>query len=179
MIPAWLALVACVVKLTVALSVAEVANVFGSGATDLTGHALFSLNATKTAVGSVGLALLVLVLVQLALGALAHWTKASPRKNARVPTLSGKHPYRLGHIFLGIAIFALGLFEVHEGVDEYSRRSDGAESVPLGVFIVYYILIGLIAACYVSGWMMEGLGWNRPKSAGSLRRESIPMTETR
>ncbi|KAL8292516.1 hypothetical protein RQP46_001128 [Phenoliferia psychrophenolica] len=114
-----------------------------------------------------GLALLILVLLQVLLGSVAHRVKASPSPTARFPTLSGKSPVRLVHIVLGIAIIALGFFQIHEGFEEYPLYSTGGESVPMGAYIVYYILIALIAAAYLAGWIKEGLGMNAPAHSGS------------
>ncbi|KAL8276339.1 hypothetical protein RQP46_011264 [Phenoliferia psychrophenolica] len=115
-----------------------------------------------TQVHRIGIALLVLILVQVVFGAFAHRTKASPHPSSRLPTLSGKSPVRLVHIVLGVTILGLGLYQVHEGLEEYPDNSDGGETVPRGVFIVYYILISIIAASYLAGWIKEFLGKNQP-----------------
>ena len=100
-----------------------------------------------------GLALLILVLIQVFLGALAHRTKAAPSASSRFPTLSGKSPVRLVHIPLGLVILGLGFYQVHLGFYEYPLYSDGGQQVPHGVFVVYYIIISLVAASYVAGWV--------------------------
>ena len=109
----------------------------------------------------VGLALLILVLVQVVVGATAHRTKAIPSLTSRFPTLTGKSPLRFVHIALGLVILCLGLYQVHEGFEEYPANSDGGQAIPGGVYVVYYIIVAIIAVTYVGGWVREALGMNR------------------
>ncbi|KAK4704881.1 hypothetical protein P7C70_g1329, partial [Phenoliferia sp. Uapishka_3] len=113
----------------------------------------------------VGLSLLVLVLVQVVFGALAHRTKSEANPDARFPTLSGKSPIRLGHMLMGLAILGLGLAQVYLGMEEYPANSDGMETVARGVFIVYYVLVAIISVMYIGGWVKEFFGGNRGASS--------------
>ncbi|KAK4704883.1 hypothetical protein P7C70_g1328, partial [Phenoliferia sp. Uapishka_3] len=110
----------------------------------------------------VGLALFILILCQLLFGVVAHRTSAKPDPNVRLPTLSEKSPMRIIHIVSGLAILGLGLANVHRGLEEYEEQSDGRETIARGVFIVYFVIVAVIAALYAGGWVNEFLGGNRP-----------------
>ncbi|KAK4703774.1 hypothetical protein P7C70_g2437, partial [Phenoliferia sp. Uapishka_3] len=129
-----------------------------------TSQAFINFKDTHT---KVGLALLILILIQVVFGALAHRIHIVPNPNARFPTLSGKGPIRLGHIVMGLAILGLGFAQIHLGFDEYPLKSDGGQDVPHGVYIVFYIIIALVAASYLGGWVREFLGGNKPEAVST------------
>ncbi|KAK4704510.1 hypothetical protein P7C70_g1704, partial [Phenoliferia sp. Uapishka_3] len=153
-----------------ALGAACIVVAFGIGYYE-TGSPHFQDTHTK-----VGLALLILVLVQVVLGSVAKATKSDPNNHSRLPTLSRKSPIRLVHIVVGLATLGLGLAQPWLGFHEYPGNSDGGQSVARGVFIVYYILIALIAFLYLMGWVKEAMGRNRNKEGhmgGDRDREHV------
>ncbi|KAK4057454.1 hypothetical protein OIO90_001523 [Microbotryomycetes sp. JL221] len=111
----------------------------------------------------VGLALFIIVVIQVVLGFVAHNRKFIVDPNAKLPTLSNKGPIRYGHILIGLAVIGLGWYNVHEGFDEWESSSDAQSMVPRAVEIVYWILVGVFGALYVGGWVVELIGGNRPK----------------
>lgn len=125
----------------------------------------------------VGLALLIIVVLQVALGAIAHKSRADrPAFETRVPTLTSKSPLRLLHIPLGLGIVGLGFFQVNEGFDEWESSSDRSSEVPNSVRIVFWIVLGVVAAAYVIGWLLEVLGrLNRPRADSFDEREMSPL----
>ena len=44
----------------------------------------------------------------------------------------------------------------------------------MGAYIVYYILVAIIAASYVGGWVKEFLGGNRPAGLDHNGVEKVP-----
>jgi hypothetical protein len=118
-----------------------------------------SIPPLTSTLSSVGLGLLILVLAQVTLGALAHRVPSgTPSVNARLPTLSNKPLVRLVHIIAGIFITGLGLIQVRLGITEYPEFSDGGENVPVGVIVVYWILVAGIVVSYVFGWFRDNKG---------------------
>lgn len=111
-------------------------------------------------------------MLQVLLGAFAHSRPVHPSPAGRLPTLSKKSPFRLLHIFLGIAVLALGWVNVHEGFEEWEKTSDALTSVPMGAKIVFYILIALFAAGYVAGWALEAMGSNKPSKTDDGQRHA-------
>ncbi|KAM0749069.1 hypothetical protein T439DRAFT_61032 [Meredithblackwellia eburnea MCA 4105] len=113
-----------------------------------------------------GLSIFIIVLIQVGLGAFAHSTPGTPANStSRLPTLHrAKSPVRLLHIFIGIAILALGFAQVHLGFDEWQTESDELTRVPKGVRVVYWILVGVTSAAWGLGWTLEARGGNRPRT---------------
>lgn len=104
-----------------------------------------------------GLTLLILVLVQVTLGALAHRVASpAPSPTSKLPTLSNKPLIRLIHIVLGITITGLGLIQVRLGMSQYPEKSDGGEGTPVGVIVVYWLLVAAIVISYLYGWASDG-----------------------
>ncbi|KAL8276340.1 hypothetical protein RQP46_011265 [Phenoliferia psychrophenolica] len=124
----------------------------------------------------IGIVLLVLILVQVGVGAFAHRTKSTPHPSSRLPTLSGKSPVRLVHIVLGLSILGLGLYQIYSGFDEFSGNSDGGDVVPHGVYILYYVLVTIIAVSYVAGWVKEFVGWNKAGETEDRGLEKVPSS---
>ncbi|KAM0786890.1 hypothetical protein ACM66B_002314 [Microbotryomycetes sp. NB124-2] len=111
----------------------------------------------------VGLALFIIFVLQVAGGLVAHNRKFIVDPNAKLPTLSNKGPIRYAHIVIGLAIVAVGWYQVQEGFQEWETSSDATSSVPRAVEIVFWVLVGVFAAMYVAGWVVELLGGNRPR----------------
>ncbi|KAI5478611.1 hypothetical protein MNV49_004753 [Pseudohyphozyma bogoriensis] len=107
-----------------------------------------------------GLALFLLVIVQVAVGTLAHTVHIPTSEISRVPSLSGKFTgkglVRIFHIILGITIVVLGFVQVKLGFEEYEEKSDGGHETPMGVKVVFWVLVGVEAFLYVGGWVREG-----------------------
>ncbi|KAK4052788.1 hypothetical protein OIV83_002075 [Microbotryomycetes sp. JL201] len=120
----------------------------------------------------VGLVLFILFVLQVIGGIVAHNRKFIVNPHAKLPTLSNKGPVRYGHIVLGLAVVALGWFQVHEGFEEWEEKSDAQSSVPRAVVIVFWVLVGLFAALYVAGWILEVLGGNRPRGQQEVREKN-------
>jgi len=114
--------------------------------------------------------LFILVLVQVIGGAFAHRIRCERDAvlHSVLPTLTGKSPVRLAHIFLGITITVLGIAQVNMGFDQWNQQNSIGKSVPRGVKIVYWVLVGVIASTYIAGWALE--------IAGTKRRRATPYT---
>ncbi|KAJ6457369.1 hypothetical protein C8R45DRAFT_943314 [Mycena sanguinolenta] len=104
-----------------------------------------------------GLAILILFLVQFALGVIAHYThSAGHTKGAAFPTLTTpKNPLRHVHVVFGVVITALLYAGVKTGMDEWDRVADNATLVPKGVRVAYWVLFGLAVGAYLLGWILE------------------------
>ena len=128
----------------------------------------------------VGLAIFIIVIIQVLLGAVAHKSRLSmPSPTTRVPTLASKSPIRLVHIVFGLATIALSFYQVHSGFEEWETSSDEQTAVPNAVKIVFWILLGVFAAAYLIGWLLEILGrLNRPR-AGSLDGQEMSQLQQR
>lgn len=134
----------------------------------------------KTLSFSLGLALLILVILQVTLGAVSHRVPAPKRedvRHARFPTLSRKSPVRILHICLGIAITVAGFTQVRLGFREFRMYSDGQTHVPHGVVIVFWVLAALVAVLYLGGWVLEGFKPNNSIPHGKEGVEKVSSTE--
>ncbi|GAA6035792.1 hypothetical protein JCM8097_005704 [Rhodosporidiobolus ruineniae] len=106
-----------------------------------------------------GLALLLLFLLQPLLGALSHFlSPASPLTSSRpsavlAPRLS---PLRAIHILLGVVTVALGWTQVASGIyREWPKSSDAQSKVPKGVKVVFWLLVGIGIAAYFGVWAWQ------------------------
>ncbi|KDE08177.1 hypothetical protein MVLG_01656 [Microbotryum lychnidis-dioicae p1A1 Lamole] len=125
---------------------------------------------------SVGLAIFIIILVQAGLGYGAHLTRRPDlASGARLPTLTGKSPVRHVHALLGLALIALGYYNVHEGFEQWTLDSDAATKVPKAVTVIYWILLGVGAGLYVLGWVFEGLGKSNHQALRS--NENLPTSQ--
>lgn len=107
-----------------------------------------------------GLALLLMVIVQVILGSVAHlfMKPVAPSATARFPTLSNKSIIRLSHIALGITISITGFFQTRSGLDEWYTQSDAGTEVPKVVSVLMWIVVVFVSIAYIAGWVMEGMG---------------------
>ncbi|TNY20468.1 hypothetical protein DMC30DRAFT_439181 [Rhodotorula diobovata] len=112
-----------------------------------------------------GLALLILVLVQALLGLGAHFTRptrlTSSRPSLRAPVTAppAKPPRTFGvprivHVLLGLVTLALGWTQVANGLYvEWDENLSAVGNVPLAVKVVFWVLIGLWVASYLAAWV--------------------------
>lgn len=132
---------------------------------------------------SLGILIAVLVIGQVALGSFAHRIPAPAREDARnayFPTLFRKHPVRLTHIFLGIAITVLAFGQIRLGFSEYTKYSDGGYAIPSWVSILFYVLVILSVVAYGGGWLLEAFGRTRGaiyNATGMAKFGSVDNTE--
>ncbi|GAA5855551.1 hypothetical protein JCM9279_005117 [Rhodotorula babjevae] len=133
-----------------------------------------------------GLALLILVLVQALLGLAAHFTRHTPltssRPSLRPPvTATLTKPRgrtfgvpRLVHVFLGIVTIALGWVQVGNGIMvEWDANLPGAGTVPRGVKIAFWVVLGLWIASYVVAWVVGAVSKRAARARGSDSGESL------
>lgn len=117
----------------------------------------------------VGLALLILVLVQSIYGYTVHFTRLpSPQSShsSLFPTLaSGKSPLRYYHVLIGIGILVLGWVQVGAlGFDEWNDAE--TTEVPTAVIAIFWILVGLTVAVWLVGWGFEAFKARRRQRRG-------------
>lgn len=123
------------------------------------------LTSSSSLVRRLGLALLILVLVQALLGLGAHFTRptrlTSSRPSLRAPVTAPpvKPPRTFGvprivHILLGLVTLALGWTQVANGLYvEWDENLSAVGEVPLAVKVVFWVLIGLWVASYLAAWV--------------------------
>ncbi|KAJ7052287.1 hypothetical protein C8F01DRAFT_1171586 [Mycena amicta] len=107
-----------------------------------------------------GLAILILFLLQFFLGIAAHYSHsagpAGAQKGAAFPTLTTpKHILRHVHVVCGVVMTALLYAGVKTGMDEWDMVSDMGTRVPEGIVVVYWLLFGIEVAVYLFGWVLE------------------------
>jgi len=116
-----------------------------------------------------GVAVFVLLNVQIFLGALIHHLYDPNRVRRPIRNWC--------HVILGITVAILGAIQVRLGMGEYSRLF--ARETPKAVIVVYWIVIGLTALAYIIGvlGLVTGKG---PGSEKQRRKEmselSLPLT---
>ncbi|KAJ7603622.1 hypothetical protein DFH06DRAFT_330962 [Mycena polygramma] len=119
-----------------------------------------------------GLAVLVLFLLQFVVGVGAHYTHSAGygySKGSAFPTLTTpKNPLRHVHVVFGIGMTALLYAGVKTGMDEWNKVADNATPVPMGIVIAYWVLFGLAVGAYLFGWILEPV-------RGGIRQESIDV----
>ncbi|KAJ7871121.1 hypothetical protein B0H14DRAFT_3860739 [Mycena olivaceomarginata] len=98
-----------------------------------------------------GLAILILFLIQFLIGVGAHYTRGGYAKEKIFPTFTTpKNPLR------------------HTGMDEWDDVADNATLVPKGIRVAYWVFFGLAVGAYFVGWVVEAI----PGHGGSLRQDS-------
>ncbi|GAA5925953.1 hypothetical protein JCM3775_005160 [Rhodotorula graminis] len=133
-----------------------------------------------------GLALLILVLAQSLLGLAAHFTRHTPltssRPSLRPPvTAPAVKPHgrtfgvpRLVHVVLGLVTITLGWVQVGNGLlIEWDANLPGAGTVPRGVKIAFWVLLGLWIASYVVAWVVGAVAKRAARARGSDSGESV------
>lgn len=90
-----------------------------------------------------GIALLILYLVQCALGAFIHFVKDVNRRR--------RPPQNYLHAVVGILLIALALFQVHSGYDHEWPTTTGRGALPSGVKTVFVIWAILLPLSYAVG----------------------------
>ncbi|KAJ7454530.1 hypothetical protein B0H11DRAFT_1819831 [Mycena galericulata] len=92
---------------------------------------------------TLGTVILVLYLIQCALGAIIHYIK--PKKSR------GRPPQNYFHAVFGILVIALGMYQIHTGYDEEWPLYVGRGRLPSGVNTLWIVWTVLIAAAYAAG----------------------------
>ncbi|KAJ7439996.1 hypothetical protein FB451DRAFT_1106906 [Mycena latifolia] len=121
-----------------------------------------------------GLAIIVLFLLQFFLGIVAHYTHSERpgSSDSAFPTLTTpKSPLRHLHVIFGIVMTALLYAGVKTGMDEWDMVSDMETLVPQGIVVTYWVLFGLAVAAYLFGWVLEPI-------RASGRQSSIDVGST-
>lgn len=88
-----------------------------------------------------GFACFFLVVLQVTIGILAHYTQGAPKR----------HWSRYIHIVTGVGLAALGYATVYDGFYEWGVASDAGTLTPRGVRIVFWVLLALAMAAYTFG----------------------------
>ncbi|KAJ6601063.1 hypothetical protein DFH09DRAFT_1126669 [Mycena vulgaris] len=118
-----------------------------------------------------GLAIIVVFLLQFLLGVGAHFTHSAGHgsTDSAFPTLATpKSPLRHLHVILGIIMTALLYAGVKTGMDEWDMVADMKTLVPKGIVVTYWVLFGLAVAAYFFGWILEPI-------RASGRKDSIEV----
>ncbi|EGU12958.1 hypothetical protein RTG_00999 [Rhodotorula toruloides ATCC 204091] len=128
-----------------------------------------------------GLVLFLLVVLQLLLGYLAHFTLPSALTSCS-PSLSRPRPSfaRAIHILLGLTILALGWVQIHTGIKkggEWYRATLGMEEVPRAVRGVFWTLVGLFVLAYVGEWVAAIRRGMRGGKKVAANGEALPLHE--
>ncbi|KAJ7207613.1 hypothetical protein GGX14DRAFT_635714 [Mycena pura] len=125
-----------------------------------------------------GLAVLVLFLLQFVLGIGAHYThSASPAhaKDPAFPTMTTpKSALRHLHVVCGVVMTALLYAGVKTGMDEWDMVSDMGTLVPQPVVVLYWVIFGFEVAAYFFGWVMEPIRASRSRPSSIDEREKVP-----
>ncbi|BGP31420.1 Deoxycytidine monophosphate (dCMP) deaminase [Rhodotorula toruloides] len=120
---------------------------------------------------SLGLALLVLFLVQPLLGLAGHfWARPSPLTSA-APSwgLPRPNPIRILHILLGLTIVGLGYTQVINGMYiEWPNKSEAATETPLAVKVIFWILFALFIVAYAGTWIVQAIRGRGREGRASL-----------
>ncbi|KAH9478767.1 Cytochrome b561 and DOMON domain-containing protein [Psilocybe cubensis] len=120
----------------------------------------------------VGLALLILYVVQMALGAIVHFFK--------LPSIFRGHrpPHSYLHVLVGLAIFILAQWQVHYGLFTEWLLTGGLHQVPesakhawLALVIVFWVLYGL-------GMALLPRQFKQESQARKVRKEDPNSTNT-
>ncbi|KAJ7144810.1 hypothetical protein C8R43DRAFT_565250 [Mycena crocata] len=104
-----------------------------------------------------GLAIILLFLLQFILGVVSHYTHSEGLvQRGAFPTLTTpKSPLRHLHVVLGIVMTGLLYAGVKTGMDEWDAVSDMHTLVPKGIVVAYWVIFGLEVAAYFFGWALE------------------------
>lgn len=109
--------------------------------------------------GKTGAVLVAAVVFQSAFGYVAHLVRGlSPElaQRSRLPTLSlSKNKVRHLHILIGVVIVGAGWWQV--GGSGFHEWNMTGSSVPTWVKLVFWVLIGIIAAAWLGGWLFEAV----------------------
>ncbi|KAG2015526.1 hypothetical protein CC2G_008790 [Coprinopsis cinerea AmutBmut pab1-1] len=103
-----------------------------------------------------GIALLVLYIVQVSLGAFIHFVKPKNRP--------GRPPQNYLHAVLGIAIIALALWQVRTGYRQEWPESTGRPAAN-GVNIVWHVWVVLLPVAYGAGLALLPRQWRQERKA--------------
>ena len=97
-----------------------------------------------------GLALFIMVLIQIVLGTIAHFFK---HRSLEKGSVGGRSPLRLLHVIMGLAIVALGWVTVYEGIwVEWPLFTSGPANK--GYKIGYAVIVGVASALYLGGLIL-------------------------
>lgn len=125
-----------------------------------------------------GLAVLVLFLLQFVLGIGAHYTHSAGPAHAKDPAFptmtTPKSALRHLHVVCGVVMTALLYAGVKTGMDEWDMVSDMGTLVPQAVVVLYWVIFGLEVAAYFFGWVMEPIRASRSRPSSIDEREKIP-----
>lgn len=132
-----------------------------------------------------GLALLILVVLQSLLGVFSHKTKSaatattsgSSSPSTFIPPSSSltpmsplwlrptitRHssPFRLAHIVVGLLTALLGMYQVKTGIHKWRQST-----LPSGVKAGFWVIVAVEGAAYLGGWAWELTAVARREKAG-------------
>ncbi|KAH0589462.1 hypothetical protein H2248_005210 [Termitomyces sp. 'cryptogamus'] len=114
-----------------------------------------------------GVAIFVLYISQVVLGAAIHWIK--PRNSARRPTQN------YAHAVFGLLIIAIAMFQVHDGFTSEWQRTTGREGLSGSVIIFYYVWIGLITVSYSIGLVLLPKQFRQEKQPKRFSMSEYPQ----
>ncbi|KAF7368673.1 CBD9-like protein [Mycena venus] len=93
-----------------------------------------------------GTVILGLYVIQCAIGAIIHFFKP---KNAKRRPIQNYF-----HAVFGLAVIALGMYQIHTGYDEEWPRYSGLGELPNGVNVLWYIWFILMVVAYAAGLLL-------------------------
>ncbi|PPQ86670.1 hypothetical protein CVT25_006745 [Psilocybe cyanescens] len=120
----------------------------------------------------VGLALLILYIIQMALGAIVHFFK--------FPSVFRGHraPHNYLHVLVGLAIFALAQWQVHYGLFTEWLLTGGLHQVPESAKHAWLALVIVFWALYGLGMALLPRQFKQESQARKVRKEDPNSTNT-
>lgn len=135
------------------------------------GHGYQLVGPKKDPHHDIGLAIMILFLLQFFLGVVAHYTHSEGPGKYTLTT--PKSPIRHLHVVFGIIITALLYAGVKTGMDEWDMVSDMGTLVPKGIVVTYWVLFGLAVAAYLFGWILEPIRANSRENSVADSQEKM------
>lgn len=127
--------------------------------------------------GNAGLAVFIIVMVQGIFGILAHPTRG-PSATSPSALFSRRHPLRPVHVLFGVAASGLLYAQVATGLDEWDETADSGTSVPYGIRVVFWVLLGVEVAAWIGGVGLEAVVGRKRAREGVQSKERVEDGQT-